>query len=516
MKSLVTFILLTLTIMISAKFLSEGNALPKNPTLLQLSARPWLYQLTEEKGKTIKSFKQIPDEVFDEIKARGFDFLWVMGVWDVGTYGYKHDRSTQSLVDNFKKLLDDYTEEDAIGSPYAITDYICNPELCPGGDDDLKWLREKLNGMGIKLMLDFVPNHSALDSPWINDNINYYIRAPKDTQSPDPAKYFTNGIAYGNMQWSSPWTDVGQLNYWNSETRELMQKKLLKVAEYADGIRCDMAYIILNEPFSKAWETELNSWGYSRPDKEFWGDAIRNVKAKFPNTIFLAEVYGDYFKNLIAEGFDYTYDKELLDKFKSGHLDNLRGWISYMSEWNQHQCRFLENHDDNRAVEAFGGSVTKSLAAALGTYTLPGMRFFFQDQWYGYTNKLDVHLRRSRKEGKSSEAMAFYDKFIPIINDETFKNGDWTNLAVTGNDAWRLMAWKWSNSSTGEKRLVVVDFSEVKAGGNVIIPDISGSGDVVIKELLSGTEYTRKAEEMRSSGLTVVIDPWYAQIFSYK
>ena len=85
MKSII--LILTLAVMISSKFLTEKNSIPKNPTLLQVSARPWLYQLSQERGTTIKSFKQIPDDVFDSIKARGFDFLWVMGVWDVGKIG---------------------------------------------------------------------------------------------------------------------------------------------------------------------------------------------------------------------------------------------------------------------------------------------------------------------------------------------------------------------------------------------------------------------------------------------
>ena len=135
---------------------------------------------------------------------------------------------------------------------------------------------------------------------------------------------------------------------------------------------------------------------------------------------------------------------------------------------------------------------------------------------YGYKNKLDVHLRRSKKEDKSTEAETLYNKLIPIIQDETFKNGEWTNLSITGSDAWRLMAWKWVNNSTGEKRLIVVDFSEVKAGGNVVLSDVSGSGSIKIKELLSDTEYDRDADTLRSSGLGVIIDPWSAQIFQYK
>jgi hypothetical protein len=176
-------------------------------------------------------------------------------------------------------------------------------------------------------------------------------------------------------------------------------------------------------------------------------------------------------------------------------------------------CRFLENHDDNRAVEHFGYSITKTNAAGLATYTLPGMRFFFQDQWLGYQNKLDVHLRRAKSEGQKDEAVNLYNKLFPIVSDNVFKNGSWTNLGLSGDDSWRLMAWRWSSSN--KKVLVVVNYSEVTAGGNVVVSDVSGSGTVTIKELLSGASYERNASEMKSSGLTVIVDAWSAQIFSY-
>ena len=95
----------------------------------------------------------------------------------------------------------------------------------------------------------------------MDDNINYYVRAPT-ASSYDSDIYYTNGVAFGNMYGSSPWTyvpllaflhnfarDVCQLNYWNNDTRTLMLDKLMIIAEYADAIRCDMAYIILNDYF---------------------------------------------------------------------------------------------------------------------------------------------------------------------------------------------------------------------------------------------------------------------------
>ena len=366
------------------------------------------------------------------------------------------------------------------------------------------------------LILDFVPNHSALDSPWVDENIDYYIRAPKGQTPPyDPTKYFTNGIAYGNMQYSSPWTDVGQLNYWNQDTRKLMINKLKRVASLADGIRCDMAYLMINDYFEGSWKTELTSWGYTKPTTEFWADAIKAVKSSYPSTLFLAEVYGDYYKNLIEQGFDYTYDKELLDRFKSGHLDNIRYWITTMSQYNSHVCRFLENHDDNRAVSAFGGNYKMTMAAAIGTYTLPGLRFFFQDQWFCYKNKLDVHLRRSYPESKIQDCQIFYEKFFPIFTDPIFKEGEWKYLNVKGDSAWRLMAWSWMGKS-GDKRLVALNFSQEYSGGNIVLSDISGSGQVVLKELFSGVEYIRSADEIRDTGLIVLLGSMQAQIFAYE
>ncbi len=240
---------------------------------------------------------------------------------------------------------------------------------------------------------------------------------------------------------------------------------------------------------------------------------IGSANFEYPNVKFLAEVYGDFYKDLISQGFDYTYDKELLDRFKNGHLDNLRYWITNMIPYNRKVCRFIENHDDNRAMGMFKNNYVITNAAALGTYTLPGLRFFFQDQWHCYQNKLDVHLRRSKAENGEEKCDEFYFKFLPIINQKIFKQGDWTYLNVGGDQSWRLMAWKWNYDN--EKILVVLNFSDEKAYGTVVLSDVTGVGKVTMKELLSGDTYDRDPSEMRTSGLGVLLDPYQGQIFKY-
>jgi len=440
-----------------------------------------------------------------------------MGIWHLGPYGLNHDRTDPSFLAAYSVVLPDYTTDDIIGSPYAVTNYTVNPEL--GTSSDVAWLRNQLSSLGMKLMLDFVPNHSACDSPWVDANINYYIRVPKGTNPPyDSTKYLSNGVAYGNCPGSTtPWSDTAQLNYWNSETRSLMLQQLMTIASMADGIRCDMAYIVLNDLFYQTWSTNLNSWGWTRPSTEFWSDAIAQVKSKYPNVIFLAEVYGDSVYTLQSQGFDFTYDKELLDRLKANNLDYCRSWITGNSmSYFAHSAEFIENHDEERAVAIFG-SYTKADAAAMVVMTMPGMRFYFQDQWLGYKNKLDVHLRRATSESSISTVTTMYTALNKIISDPAF-SGTWNYAPVINSgDAWRLMAWRWNYNNTS-KRLVVVNFSDASGSGSIVLPDVvsdTGSDTVTLSELWTGTSYDRSVSQMKSSGLFVVVSAWNSQIFDY-
>jgi len=285
----------------------------------------------------------------------------------------------------------------------------------------------------------------------------------------------------------------------------------------SDYIRCDMAYLLLNDVIAQNWGTQLSSWGYGRPPTEFWRDAIALAKQKFPHIQFLAEVYDPWVQTLQALGFDWTYDKGLYDRLGNGNLDNLREYISGLPlSYHVHAARFIENHDEPRAV-AFFGSTWRADAAALVTYTLPGMRFYFMGQREGYANRLDIHLRRALPEEKHSDTELTYRLLLNITSDVTFHIGTWTYLNVFGADsAWRLMAWKWAYGDS--KRLCVVNYSDAEGQGRVLVPDAvprSGNDTIPVTDLLSGATYYRSAHEMRTQGLYVIIPKWWAQIFSY-
>lgn len=474
-----------------------------------------LYSLSLKYGRNISRLVDVPMEEFAAIKQKGMDIVWLMGVWHLGSYGLNYDRTDPGTLSSYDSILPGWTLPDVIGSPYAVTQYTANPQL--GSDADIAGLRARLNSMGLKLMLDFVPNHSAVDAVQMSTNPDYYIRAPKGTQPPyDSNVYMPSGIAYGSDGYG-PWKDTAQYNYWNPDTRAARIKELFYVASLADAIRCDMAYLAINNLFGQTWGSQLASWGFSRPATEFWADAISAVKSVYPNVVFLAEVYSPWQGDLQAQGFDYTYDKALYDLITSDDLDNVRGHISGSSvSYLTHSAHFVANHDEERAAAHFGGW-TQANAAALIMYTIPGMRFYWMGDFEGYKAKLAVQLRRESWEPVHNATEQFYATLLPIVTADVFNKGTWTYLAVSGsNSDWRLMAWRWEYNN--QKRLCVINYSDTAGSGSVIVSNAQappGTDNLTITELLSGQSYVRSASQMRNSGLFVIVPPWYAQIFSY-
>ena len=96
----------------------------KNSFLYEISTRPWLYELSKKYSKKISKIKEIPLEEFDEIKTYGIDYIWMMGVWKLGKIGLELDQKV-----DYSSVLSDFKKEDIIGSPVAITEYECNPEI---------------------------------------------------------------------------------------------------------------------------------------------------------------------------------------------------------------------------------------------------------------------------------------------------------------------------------------------------------------------------------------------------
>ncbi|KAH0788463.1 alpha-amylase family protein [Histomonas meleagridis] len=478
----------------------------KPTQLLEITTRPYLYKLGLKLGKTV-TLRDIPQSEFDDWKAKGFQWVWFMGVWQVGPNGVQHSKTDAGCIAGYDVNCPGWTEEDVIGSPYAIVKYDVNVDI--GTLDDLKWVREQLKARGIKLMLDFVPNHSATDAPEVTEKPNYYIRAPPGVT--DSTRYLSNGVAYGCAEWCSPWMDTAQFNYFDYEFRGRQIQILKKIASLADGCRCDMSHVILKDAFEKYWKTELDAYGYTKPEREFWEEAIEAVKAVYPDFIFLAESYGDNEAKLVSLGFDYAYDKIPYDKLTyqdpSGFIQEIR---NRNNEYMSHMCYFTENHDEKRAVANFFNNYDAANAAAAALLTLPGMRFFNQDQWLGPKNKIDVHLRRANAEPPNSVCVYFYSKLFEILKMDVMRNGEFQQLTCEGA---AISAWKYSLGD--EHILVTVNFGSGTAGGAIKLDDAPQCDKITVKELLTGDNYERNGYELRNSGLFVILDQYQVQIFKY-
>ena len=103
----------------------------------------------------------------------GFDWVWFLSVWQTGPAAQQVSRSNPEWRKEFQETLPDLREEDIAGSGFAITGYTVHRDL--GGDAALARLRQRLQKRGLKLMLDFVPNHMAPDHPWVDEHPEYFV-----------------------------------------------------------------------------------------------------------------------------------------------------------------------------------------------------------------------------------------------------------------------------------------------------------------------------------------------------
>jgi len=284
-----------------------------------------------------------------------------------------------------------------------------------------------------------------------------------------------------------------------------------------------MAHLVLNEVFQRSWGDQMWRGGFSRPQHEFWHQVITSVKQQKPNIIFLSEAYDYYFtqpaeQELLTQlGVDYSYNKKVLDLLEHQHLDHLRGYLSTQSQSRLNKmCHFVENHDEPRSAASLGG-VQQAFAGSIVALTIPGLRFTWEGQFEGLKNTLGIHVRRATAEQPNPGIHAQYSKLMEILTSEVFHRGTWTYIHVPkSGSGWRLLAWRWEYQ--GEKRLVVVNFSDQEGWANVQVADAAqrgGSDSMEVTDLLTGTAYKRSAREMRSSGLIVGLQPWNAQIFAY-
>ena len=204
-------------------------------------------------------------------------------------------------------------------------------------------------------------------------------------------------MAYGRDPYFSGWPDTLQLNYANPALQEAMIGELIRIAGQCDGVRCDMAMLVLPDVFER-------TWGQRAP--LFWPTATQRVREKVPGFLFMAEVYWDLEWTLQQQGFDYAYDKRLYDRLREGHARPVREHFHAELAYQNKLARFPG--EPRRTTS--GGHVLTGSSSGCGShfhFLSPGLRFFHQGQFEGRRKRISPHLVRGPMEpvDEKSEAV---------------------------------------------------------------------------------------------------------------
>jgi Alpha amylase, catalytic domain len=475
------------------------------PTLYEINTWVWLSELSQTAGKPV-DLRSVPADEWDRIAEYGFHAVWLMGVWERSPAGIAIANQNKNLVDEFRRVLPDFGPQDNVGSAYCVRCFIVDSHL--GGPVGLAVARRELGSRGMKLLLDFVPNHVASDHPWVGDHPEYFIQGHAEDARNDPESFTEihgRVFACGRDPFFPAWRDVLQLNAFEQGLRNAAIDTVSGIAAQCDGVRCDMSMLLLNHIFERTWGGRAGQ----RPPTEYWADVIPAVKRANPNFLFMAEAYWDLEWELQQLGFDFCYDKRLYDRLEHEKAESVRLHLCADLSYQKKLLRFLENHDEPRAAATF--SPAQERAAAVTIASLPGARLFHEGQLEGRKAKLPVFLPRRPAEPVDPATQMFYTRLLLAIRAPIFSEGDWKLCERSGwsdNSSFEnLVAWSWVKG-TG-KRLIVVNLSGESAQAHVRVPweDVRGA-TLHLVDALSHATYDRTGCEMLSPGLYVELAPW--------
>jgi len=487
---------------------------PAHPALYELNTWTWLRRLGMDAGHPV-TLGNVPDEELERIADRGFDAVWLMGVWLRSRWSRRRARGDAGLQARCRELLPDGHERDLVGSPYAVAAYRVDPAL--GGDGELAALRQRLAGRGLRLVLDFVPNHLAADHPWVAEHPHRLVQGNREDLSRSPDNWFRHRsgeaetvFAHGRDPNYPGWTDTVQLDYRVGETRTAMERCLLDIADRCDGVRCDMAMLPVRSVFQRTWGGHFDP-----PEAQFWPRAIDAVRRRHPGFLFIGEVYWDMEWELQQQGFDYTYDKRLYDLLLTDDARGARLRLNAEVEFQNRLTRFIENHDEQRAALAFGPRRLR--AAAVVSLTLPGMRLFHDGQLEGRRLKSPVQLGRWPEEDLDGDLARFYARLTDALRHPVFRLGEWTPLEPQeewfGNPSCRnIIAHRWA--LRGHRRVAVANLSPEPA--QCFLPlQLPGLGGMNwrFEDLLGEAAYHREGDDLVMRGLYLDLPPYGCHLF---
>lgn len=368
-------------------------------------------------------------ERLDFIKSLGTEILYLMPVYKEG-------------------------KKNAIGSPYCIQNYT-EVESMYGTLDQLKALVQAAHNKGMKVMFDWVANHTAWDHPWITEHPDWYEHK-----------------ADGSIAWPTKdgeWKDVAQLDYSKKELWTAMENALLYwVTELdIDGYRCDYAHGVRDD---------------------FWKEAISKLKAQKSGFIMLAE---SDFERMFDDGFDIIFDRamksRMINLYNNGNVTTFTNWYKEdqgKAPAPKTKLYFVTNHDD--ATENTPPTQFKSADGALSAYVLMaalnGSAMIYGSQETAYNQKINFFNVQTFNWAANADYQKKYQDAMAALA----KVNRGTACKIYHSDKVVFVHYAPTTSSKGS--LVAVNVSGSSVSADFPQP-VSGKGSVPTKQTFSAYQY---------------------------
>jgi glycosidase len=475
--------------------------------LLAKTSFVWLDQLSRKYGREIERLDQIPDEELDLIASRGFNGLWLIGLWERS----QASRRVKQLTGN----------PDAAASAYSLMNYEISNEL--GGWEALLNLRHRAMLRGIRLASDMVPNHTGIDSDWMQRHPDWFVQLD---HSPFPSYSFTGEnlsskegmevyledhyfdrtdaavvfkrrdsntgaeryIYHGNDGTSMPWNDTAQLNFLLAEVREATIQTILHVARSFPIIRFDAAMTLAKKHFQRLWFPAPGSGGdiptrgehgLSREDfdkvfpQEFWREVVDRVAAEIPDTLLLAEAFwmmeGYFVRTLgMHRVYNSAFMNMLKDEENQEYRQTIKNTVSFDKQILKRFVNFMNNPDEETAIAQFG-SGDKYFGVCTLMVTMPGLPMFGHGQIEGFTEKYGMEYRRAMlSEEPNAELVDRHNREIfPLAKKRhLFAEVDsFLLFDVYGDHGVNENVYAFTNEAGGERALVLYNNAYEQAQG---------------------------------------------------
>ncbi len=399
---------------------------PAHPVIYEVPAWQWLNELGREEQRRV-TLADVPSAAWDAVVPRGVDVVWLMGVWERSPIGHELALAAPGVRAAIAAALDTDADEEVAASPYCVRRFTVDPFF--GGRSALAVARGELAARGARLLLDFVPNHVARDHPWVLEHPARSCAAAPTISPPTLTSSSTRRPV------RSPWAGIrttrrGPTSCSSTRSpprpRQLAVTTLLDIAEQCDGVRCDMAMLLLDDVAQATWGSRVGD----RLDQPYWEEVIGHVRAERPGFMFIAEAYWGREADLLAQGFDLCYDKAFLDALVAGDVGAVREHVESAQPPPGRLVRFLENHDEPRAAARLGPGPLR--AASVMASTLPGGLLLLDGQLRGAAVQVPVQASRRPAEQTDGELERWWSVLLSALHDDAVRTGEWSPLALRG------------------------------------------------------------------------------------